>query len=40
MPKAKCSETPPRRGPMTVKVKGHVRKDGTSVKPHRRHKPR
>jgi len=36
----KCSEKPPRKGPMTVKVKGHTRKNGVKVKPHKRHKPK
>lgn len=36
----KCSERPPRRGPMTVKVKRYIRKDGVKVKSHKRHKPR
>jgi len=38
--RGKCSENPPRRGPMTVKVKGHTRKGGTKVSAHRRHKPK
>ena len=38
--KGKCSEKPPRKGPMTVKVKGYVRDDGTKVGPHKRHKPK
>lgn len=29
--KGKCSEKPPRRGPMSVKVKGYTREDGTKV---------
>lgn len=36
----KCSEKPPRRGPMTVKVKKHTRKGGIKVKSHKRHKPK
>ena len=38
--KGKCSEKPPRRGTMTVKVKGYTREDGTKVDPHKRHKPK
>lgn len=38
--KGKCSEKPPRRGPMTVKVKGYTREDGTKVDPYKRHKPK
>ena len=36
----KCTEKPPRRGPMTVKVKGHTRKGGVKIVPHKRHTPR
>lgn len=36
----KCSEKPPRKGPMTVKVGGYVKNDGTKVDAHRRHKPK
>lgn len=38
--KGKCSEKPARKGPMTVKVKGHTKKDGTKVSPHKRHTPK
>lgn len=38
--KGKCSERPPRKGPMTVKVSGYTRKDGTKVESHKRHKPK
>lgn len=38
--KGKCSEKPPRRGPMTVKVKGYTREDGTKVDSYKRHKPK
>lgn len=36
----KCSEKPKRPGPMTVKVKGYIRDDGTVVPPHKRHPPK
>ena len=29
--KGKCTEKPPRRGPMTVKVSSYTRKDGTKI---------
>ena len=38
--KGKCSENPPRREPMTVKIGGYRREDGTYVEPHKRHKPK
>lgn len=38
--KGKCSEKPARKGPMTVKVKGYTKKDGTKVNPHKRHTPK
>lgn len=38
--RGKCSEKPPRRGPMTVRVKSYRRRDGTFVSAHKRHKPR
>lgn len=34
--KGKCTEKPPRRGPMTVKVSSYTRKDGTKVDSHKR----
>ena len=40
MGKEKCSENPPRKGPMTVKVDGYKRKDGTRVPSHKRHTPK
>ena len=36
----KCSEKPPRRGPMTVHVGSYTRKDGVTVKEHNRHTPK
>lgn len=38
--KGSCSESPKRRGPMTVKVKPYKREDGTKVPGHKRHKPK
>ena len=38
--KGKCSEKPPRKSPMTVKVSGYTKKDGTKVASHKRHKPK
>lgn len=38
--KGTCSEKPARKGPMTVKVSGHTKKDGTKVSPHKRHTPK
>ncbi|WP_289183152.1 hypothetical protein [uncultured Dubosiella sp.] len=38
--KGKCSEKPPRKGPMTVKVNPYKRADGTKVEGHKRHKPK
>lgn len=38
--KGKCTEKPPRRGPMTVKVSSYMRKDGTKVDSHKRHTPK
>ncbi len=38
--KGKCTEKPPRRGPMTVKSKFYTRKDGTKVDSHKRHTPK
>ena len=38
--KGKCTEKPPRRGPMTVKVSSYKRKDGTKVDSHKRHTPK
>ncbi len=38
--KGKCSENPPRKGPMNVDVGPYKRKDGTRVRPHKRHKPK
>lgn len=38
--KGKCSEKPPRKGPMTVRVNGYTKKDGTKAPPHSRHKPK
>ena len=38
--KSKCSEKPPRKSPMTVKVNGYTRKDGVKVDSHKRHKPK
>ena len=35
----KCTCTPKRHSPMTVKVKKHVR-DGGTVKVHKRHNPK
>lgn len=40
MAKSKCSEKPPRKGPMTVKVKEYTKKDGTKVDSHKRHTPK
>jgi len=40
MSKGKCTENPARREPMTVKVGGYRRKDGTPVDSHKRHKPK
>lgn len=40
MVKGKCSETPKRKGPMTVKVIGYTKDDGTKVQPHKRHTPK
>ncbi len=40
MAKGKCTEKPPRRGPMTVKVHKYTRKDGTRVSSHKRHTPK
>ncbi|GEM_PF-5330033 len=37
---SKCSETPLRKGPMTVKVDPYKRDDGTKVKGHKRHTPK
>lgn len=36
----KCSEKPPHKGPMTVKVDGYTRQDGTKVDSYKRHKPK
>ena len=36
----KCSENPPRRGPMTVHVRKYTRKNGTVVGEYNRHSPR
>ena len=36
----KYTERPKRPGPMTVKVKGYTRDDGTKVHPHKRHTPK
>lgn len=38
--KGKCSEKPARKGPMTVTVKPHTKKDGTKVPGHKRHTPK
>lgn len=38
--KGKCSEKPPRKGPMTVKVNGYTKNDGTKVASHKRHSPK
>ena len=38
--KGKCSEKPARKGPMTVKVSAHTKKDGTKVSAHKRHTPK
>ena len=38
--KGKCTEKPPRRGPMTVKVSSYTRKDWTKVDSHKRHTPK
>ena len=38
--KGKCTEKPPRRGPMAVKVSSYTRKDGTKVDNHKRHTPK
>ena len=38
--KGKCSEKPPRTGPMTVKVSKYTKNDGTKVKSHKRHNHR
>ncbi len=38
--RGKCTEKPPRRGPMTVKVKPYTRNDGTRVSGHKRHTPK
>ena len=40
MSNKKCTEKPPRRGSMTVKVHSYTRKDGTRVDSHKRHTPR
>ncbi len=40
MAKNKCTEKPPRRGPMTVKVSSYTRRDGTHVSSHKRHTPK
>jgi len=42
MPKqGKCSEKPPRKGPMTVKVSSHTRENGNvKVSAHKRHTPK
>ena len=37
--RGKCSEKPPRKGPMTVKVEKHIKQDGTKVESHKRHTP-
>ena len=38
--KGKCTEKPARRGPMTVKVDGYKKADGTKVGSHKRHTPK
>ena len=38
--KGNCSEKPLRKSPMTVKVNGYTKKDGTKVASHKRHKPK
>ncbi|WP_017797582.1 hypothetical protein [Oceanobacillus kimchii] len=38
--RGKCSEHPPRKGPMTVKVSPYKKSDGTKVSGHKRHKPK
>jgi hypothetical protein len=38
--KNKCSEKPPRKGPMTVKVDKYTKQDGTKVEGHKRHTPK
>ncbi|MFC4985484.1 hypothetical protein ACFPFV_09315 [Salinicoccus siamensis] len=38
--RGKCSCSPKRRGPMTVKVSRYYRTDGTKVKAHKRHVPK
>jgi len=38
--KGNCSEKPKRQSPMTVKVSGYTRKDGTRIPPHKRHTPK
>ncbi len=37
---SKCTEKPARKGPMTVPVQSYKRKDGTTVKKHKRHSPK